>query len=245
MDLIKIKEQDLENSPTDIFEAEELFDHQKVKVEGILHHESTLFVGPRARSIPGKGTLSGYAMITPVYDPNRRGVVLVNRGWVPMAWQKDPAVIAPRNRPERVSVIGVIQPNENPNTMLFKNDPEKEQFQFIDRAAMCQCLGLPEDTPLVMAITDDPSATMTKPQNALDAARRPLMPLGPVTYPLPKHVNDLAMFTTMPQDHMNYAITWGSLFIILAFMARKATTEKASRFKMIGGYNVNEYKTSS
>ena len=39
------------------------------------------------------------------------------------------------------------------------------------------------------------------------------------TYPLPKDLGQLAEFSVMPYDHLNYALTWFSLSVATAIMA--------------------------
>ncbi|PNH03561.1 hypothetical protein TSOC_010384 [Tetrabaena socialis] len=91
-------------------------------------------------------------------------------------------------------------------------------------------LGLPPDTPLLMALSTDPSASVPVHQRSpLDNARAtdpgaPHAPGSAAAYPAPKHVADLLRFTTMPADHLNYGLIWASLCLALAAMGRHAVT---------------------
>ncbi|GLI71652.1 hypothetical protein VaNZ11_016931, partial [Volvox africanus] len=286
-------------------EAEEVFsrdkpllEYDKVKVQGRFLPEYSLFVGPRPRSLPGSGIQPGYIVITPMISTDRKGVVLVNRGWVPAAWKEEaearaaaklqearaanakeepPATattattaatattrswwswlgfgsssrgsqtssaesqptVAVKVVPEPDLVVGVIQLDEKPSNFMPENKPESDEFHFIQREAMTRVLGLPSDTPLVMAISTDPAAVqavhkrspLNEARSAASAAAAAAATAGAdigdagPTYPAPKHVSDLLRFSTMPGDHLNYALIWATLCIALAFMARTAITK--------------------
>uniref|UniRef100_A0A7S3QKM8 SURF1-like protein n=1 Tax=Dunaliella tertiolecta TaxID=3047 RepID=A0A7S3QKM8_DUNTE len=79
----------LESPAQNVFELEDLKETQKVCASGRFVHSRSIFVGPRPRSLPGLGIQNGYFLITPLYDPTRKGAVLVNRGWVPASWNED------------------------------------------------------------------------------------------------------------------------------------------------------------
>ncbi|GIL55343.1 hypothetical protein Vafri_10892 [Volvox africanus] len=297
-ELIRLRGGIAEAEAEDIFSRNKpLHEYDKVKVQGRFLHEYSLFVGPRPRSLPGSGIQPGYIVITPMISTDRKGVVLVNRGWVPVAWKEEaearaaaklqearaanakekPAAttltattaatattrswwswlgfgssnrgsktssaesqptVAVKVVPEPDVVVGVIQLDEQPSNFMPDNKPEADEFHFIQREAMTRVLGLPPDTPLVMAISTDPAAVQAvQKRSPLEEARSAATAaaaatvgadtgdtIGP-TYPAPKHVSDLLRFSTMPGDHLNYALIWTTLCIALTLMARTAITK--------------------
>ncbi|GIL88357.1 hypothetical protein Vretimale_15019 [Volvox reticuliferus] len=297
-ELIRLRQGIAQAEARELFSRDKpLLEYDKVKVQGRFLHEYSLFVGPRPRSLPGSGIQPGYIVITPMISKDRKGVLLVNRGWVPTAWKeeaeakaaaklREAAATTPKEKsaatatatattvattttrswwswlgsggsnrstqpsptepqptpevkvvPEPDVVVGVIQFDEQPSNFMPDNKPEADEFHFIQREAMTRVLGLPPDTPLVMAISTDPAAVQAvQKRSPLEEARSAAATAaaaangieiddsGP-TYPAPKHVSDLVRFSTMPGDHLNYALIWATLCISLALMARTAVTK--------------------
>ncbi|KAK6916227.1 Surfeit locus 1/Shy1, partial [Dillenia turbinata] len=149
--------------------------------------------------------------------------VLINSGWVPRSWrdesvevsQKDeqPSIGASSSAQDTqkrswwmfsykkpkiiedqvpavspVKVVGVIRGSEKPSIFVPPNDPCFSQWFYIDVPAIARACGLPENTIYIEDINEniDPS----KP------------------YPIPKDVNSLNRFSVMPQDLLNYTLTW-------------------------------------
>ncbi|PNW71687.1 hypothetical protein CHLRE_16g664700v5 [Chlamydomonas reinhardtii] len=281
-ELIATRERVATSEPVDIFSLEQPADYDKVSVTGRFLHEYSLYVGPRPRSIPGQGIRPGYLLITPMVAADRKGVVLVNRGWVPAEWKADaqaqaaktiqereareaaakaekdkaasatvaagsgkgggwfgrgkeaakpaPAAVVAPAKPEPVTVLGVIQPDEEPNQFMPANAPDSDEFHYIQREQMARTLGLPADTPLVLVVTSDASAAVPVQQRSPLEQSRAAALGGPedaaaASYPAPKHVGDLVRFTTMPSDHRNYALIWATLCVVLAAMGRTAVTK--------------------
>ncbi|KXZ52421.1 hypothetical protein GPECTOR_9g465 [Gonium pectorale] len=300
--LIASRERAVDSQPVDLFSLPpgERRDYDKVSVRGRFLDEYTLYVGPRPRSVPGAGIQPGYLVITPMVAADRKGAVLVNRGWAPASWRAEAqaaaattlreqqadeearaaaaakteaaaaeatastggaageqavkrswwgrlfggkpkqaeageqgqAAPAAKPKPEVVEVVGVIQPDEEPNRFMPANEPGRDEFHYVQRDALTSTLGLPPSTPLIMAISSDPAAAVaTQQRSPLEEARAAAAAgeddesaPGQATprYPVPKHAGDLVRFTTMPADHRNYAAIWVSLCLVLAAMARSA-----------------------
>ncbi|EFJ39905.1 hypothetical protein VOLCADRAFT_100411 [Volvox carteri f. nagariensis] len=305
-----------------------LKEYDKVLVRGRFLHEYSLYVGPRPRrfailnpdfslvcSVPESGIQAGYLVVTPMVSADRKGVVLVNRGWVPKTWKEEaeakaaaklrasteeaerkaPAPAAtpptathsptaaagrswwrswfgggrgkstaqsepqpaqpqpPKVVPEPEVVVGVIQYDEQPSSFMPANRAEVEEFHFIQRETMARALGLPPDTPLVMAVSTDPAASqavqkrspLAEARSAAAAAAAaagpaagsdaPTSPSAAPDYPLPKYVSDLLRFSTMPGDHRNYALIWGTLCVVLAAMARTAVIKPLRGPRIVDG----------
>lgn len=288
--LIRSRQSVATAEPADLFQlaastqggTAQLPDYTKVSVTGRLLEDYSLFIGPRPRSIPGQGIQQGYLMVTPMLAADRKGAVLINRGWVPKSWKtkadqaaaERQAAAAAREAAEKeaaaaaaaataaaapsrswwggsrrqqaaegqgqgathagakeqpapqppVTVVGVLQPDEQPNQFIPQNQPDADEFHYVQREALAQALGLPASTPLLMALSTDPGAATPMAQRSpLEEARAP-SPDAP-TFPIPKHVDDLTRFTTMPADHRNYALVWVTLCVALGLMARQAVVK--------------------
>ncbi|XP_051115626.1 surfeit locus protein 1 [Andrographis paniculata] len=215
---------------------------RRVQCRGVFDEKKSIYIGPRSRSISGV-TENGYYLITPLVpvldDPKSVGSpVLVNRGWVPRSW-RDKALDASEEKPsssslsistqgtdesprkswwrfwsskeetlehhhpsvDAVEVTGVIRDSEKPSIFVPANDPDAAQWFYVDVPAIARACGLPEKTLYIEDINDK------------------INPSNP--YPIPKDVSTLIRSSVMPQDHLNYTITWYSLSAAVTFMAIK------------------------
>ncbi|XP_024929832.3 surfeit locus protein 1 [Ziziphus jujuba] len=221
---------------------------RKILCKGVFDEERSIFVGPRSRSISGV-TENGYYVITPLMpvpnDPESvSSPILVNRGWVPRIWrdkhlevpqygkhtsEKEPQhvkenetsswwrfwtkkrtnveVHVPDVTP--VEVVGVIRGSERPSIFVPANEPSSSQWFYVDVPAIARACGLPEGTIYVEDINED------------------VNPSCP--YPVPKDINTLIRSSVMPQDHLNYTLTWYSLSAAVTFMAFKRLRPKKSQ----------------
>lgn len=87
-----------------------------------------------------------------------------------------------------VEVIGVVRTSEKPSIFVPANDPGSSQWFYVDVPAIARTSGLPEDAIYVEDINEN-----VNPSNP---------------YPIPKDVNTLIRSSVMPQDHLNYTLTW-------------------------------------
>lgn len=221
---------------------------RKVQCKGVFDEKRSIYVGPRSRSISGV-TENGYYVITPLLpipgDPESlQSPILVNRGWVPRAWRDKSLEVPEDDKPvsgapssstqentkgswwrfvskkakivedkvptiSPVEVIGVIRGSEKPSIFVPANDPSSSQWFYVDIPAIARACGLPDNTVYIEDIHEniDPS----KP------------------YPVPKDIDTLIRSSVMPQDHLNYTITWYSLSAAVTFMAFKRLKLKRSR----------------
>lgn len=85
-------------------------------------------------------------------------------------------------------VIGVVRTSEKPSIFVPANDPGSGQWFYVDVPAIARASGLPEDAIYVEDINEN------------------VNPSDP--YPLQKDVNTLIRSSVMPQDHLNYTLTW-------------------------------------
>ncbi|XP_022136969.1 surfeit locus protein 1 [Momordica charantia] len=222
---------------------------RRVICKGVFDEKKSIYVGPRSRSISGV-TENGHYVITPLVPiPNIpdsvQSPVLVNRGWVPRSW-KEKALEVDQQSSEQSSdiasssiqesersswwkfwskraenlkndvapitpteVIGVVRTSEKPSIFVPANDPRSSQWFYVDVPGIARASGLPEDVIYVEDINED------------------VNPSDP--YPIPKDVNTLTRSSVMPQDHLNYTLTWYSLSAAVTFMAFKRLRQKTNR----------------
>ncbi|XP_042963757.1 surfeit locus protein 1-like isoform X1 [Carya illinoinensis] len=216
---------------------------RRVKCKGFFDEKRSIYLGPRSRSISGV-TENGYHVITPLMPiPNSTESmqlpILVNRGWVPRSWKdrsvedfqsgKQPLATPSVQDSERSSwwrfwspkrqkvevnvpavnpteVVGVVRGSEKPSIFVPANDPSSCQWFYVDVPAIARATGLPENTVYIEDINEN-----VNPSNP---------------YPLPKDVNTLIRSSVMPQDHLNYTLTWYSLSAAVTFMAFKRLRTK-------------------
>ncbi|XP_021292492.1 surfeit locus protein 1 [Herrania umbratica] len=185
-----------------------------------------------------------YVVLLFEYAYSVQSPVLVNRGWVPRSW-RDKSFEVPQEREKSssteavpvqqseqswwwrfwskkpkvvedqapaifsIEIIGVVRGSEKPSIFVPANDPNSRQWFYVDVPAIAVASGLPEDTLLIEDINEN-----VNPSNP---------------YPVPKDVNTLIRSSVMPQDHLNYTLTWYSLSAAVTFMAFKRLKQKKSR----------------
>ncbi|KAJ7565800.1 hypothetical protein O6H91_02G075900 [Diphasiastrum complanatum] len=225
-----------------------------VYCEGQFDEKRSLFVGPRVKIIKGL-TQSGYYMVTPLLPkPSKeesgssfflQPPVLVNRGWVPCSWKDAARVASPQkasldappsngaieekqakkgswwsffSKAEKPGqniagqipierVQGVVRGSEHPNMFVPSNVPETGQWFYVDVPAMARAASLPENTCYIEAMKKSDGASLKD-------------------YPLAKDPDALIHSSVMPQNHLNYALTWYSLSAATTFMAIKRMQKK-------------------
>ncbi|KAL6963009.1 Surfeit locus protein 1 [Sarracenia purpurea var. burkii] len=221
---------------------------RRVVCHGQFDEKKSVYVGPRSRSISGV-TENGYYLITPLIpipnDPKSLQLpILVNRGWVPRSWRdksvevsqndKRPATIESSSAQENersswlrfwskkskineeqvppvtpVEVLGVVRGSEKPSIFVPANDPSAPQWFYVDVPAIARACGLPENSIYIEDTNEN-----VNPSNP---------------YPIPKDSNMLIRSSVMPQDHLNYILTWYSLSAAVTFMAFKRIMPKKKR----------------
>ncbi|KAH0850310.1 hypothetical protein HID58_095646 [Brassica napus] len=182
---------------------------RRVSCKGVFDEQKSIFLGPRSRSISGV-TENGYYVITPLLPiPGDLD------SWRDKAQESTESDSVKNESTEHVSavkpveVVGVIRGGENPSIFVPANDPSTGQWFYVDVPAMARAIGLPEDTIYVEDVHEE-----------IDRSR---------PYPVPKDINTLIRSKVMPQDHLNYCITWYSLSAAVTFMAYKRLKPKATR----------------
>lgn len=178
-------------------------EYTRVCVEGQLDVTRSVRIAPRTTSVHGT-PIPGAVVITAL-TPRRRGAatVLVNRGWAPDTWREPKGGTC-------VKAVGVVRRSETPSAFVPENDAAVGRWHWVDVPAIAAALGLPPDTPLVQLVKEGPPGEQGKGS------------AGATAYPAAVHVGELRGFKVMPQDHVNYAVTWGGLAVATGVLAMQA-----------------------
>lgn len=132
---------------------------------------------------------SGYQVLTPLREAGGR-IVLVNRGFVPLEL-KDPKKRGAGELSGTVHIAGLLRtpPAEKPTWFLPDNRADLNLWFWVDLPAMAKAAGVPDAAPFY-----------------IDADKTPNpggWPKGGVTR------------LELPNDHLQYAITWYALAVAL------------------------------
>lgn len=154
---------------------------------------------------------SGYSIYTPLVMDDGEAV-FVNRGFVPYD-RKDPATRPLGQVEGRVEITGLARTGltAKPSWIVPDNEPGKNVFYWKDMRAMRETSGLPESVPVLAFFVD------------ADATPNPgVLPVGGVT------------IIDMPNNHLQYAVTWYGLAgalaaVVAAWFWRRRRPEKGSR----------------
>lgn len=130
----------------------------------------------------------GYQVLTP-FELSSGGAVLVDRGWVPVE-RKDPASRAEGQLAGPQAIDGIVRLAAGKVWMQPDNEPDKNMWFFVDLPAMKAASGVDVRTDLYV-----------------DAGPAP----NPGKYPVGGQTR-----IELPNDHLQYAITWGLLAAALA-----------------------------
>lgn len=160
------------------------FEFRPVTVTGRFLHDKEMRLVAR----PRQGQV-GYEVLTPLHRVDG-GVVLVNRGFVPMD-RRDPATRPETAGPEAVgkepvTVAGMVRLPAPAGWLQPGNRPGADAWMRVDPPAMAEAAGLTGVLPLVVEALPDP----TRPETVL---------------------NGIAPRVDLPNNHLQYAFTWYSL----------------------------------
>lgn len=131
----------------------------------------------------------GYHVVTPLILDDGKIVVLVDRGWVPSDRQS-PASRAAGQVAGPVTIAGIARAQTKPGLFTPDNRPDQNLWYWADLPAMAAHAGLAQAAPLLL--------------EAGPAENPGGLPIGGQT------------FINLPNNHLQYAITWYSLAVVLA-----------------------------
>lgn len=139
---------------------------------------------------------AGWNVYTPMRIDGQDRLLFVNRGFVPYD-RKDPATRAAGNPDGEVTVTGLARAAaaEKPNSFMPDNDPAKNTFFWRNVTDMAAGLRLPAGTRVLPFFLD----------------------AGPGTAPGGYPVGGVTV-VEVPNNHLQYAITWFGLAAVLAVM---------------------------
>jgi surfeit locus 1 family protein len=148
---------------------------------------------------------AGYQIVTPLLLADG-AAVLVNRGWVPLA-NKDPATRAAGQVAGTVRIEGVVRLSAAKGAFTPDNEPGPNLWFYPDLAQMAASAGLPRIRPVFVEAGPAPNPGG--------------LPIGGQTQ------------LDLPNDHLQYAITWYSLALALAviyglYARRHASGDRSS-----------------
>jgi len=112
---------------------------------------------------------------------------------------------------DTVRVAGVIRAGEQPNMFVPNNQPEIGQWFYVDAPAMAQTMGLPQE------------------MTYMEAVASPAAGDGQKQFPLPKESDAFLKSPVMPQDHLNYALTWYMPWLHSCYCSFLQSCEKSFR----------------
>lgn len=177
----------------------ESYEFRPVTVTGSYLHDKEM----RLMARPRQGQV-GYEVLTPLRRADGGGVVLVNRGFVPMD-RRDPAT-RPDSRVEgEVSVTGLVRLPQPAGWFQPENRPGADAWMRVDPPAMASAQGLSDVAPLVVEALPGPGRA------------------GGILNGIPPQVE-------LPNNHLQYAITWYSLaatLIVIFVLSQRRRSEPA------------------
>lgn len=139
-----------------------------------------------ARSLNGN---PGYHVVTPLRLADGR-TLLVDRGWIPIE-RKDPAQRAEGQIEGPIEIDGLLRLPRAQNWLEPDNEPQNDIWFWVDLPAMGAEIGVPPDRLLPFFLEAGPAA-------------------NPGGFPIGGQSR-----TTLPNDHLQYAITWFALALAL------------------------------
>ena len=162
------------------------FEYGRVKLAGSFVHDKEFYLA--ARSL--KNTV-GLQVVTPVRT-DRDQLVLFDRGWIPQD-KKEPARRAEGQVGGRVELVGVVRRSQERRQFAPENAPERNVWFHVDVPVMRRLAGGTPDARLDSVFLE------------ADSAPNPGgLPVGGQTR------------LDIPNDHLQYAITWFLIALALA-----------------------------
>ena len=208
-DLVRRVEQRLHAAPIPlpaVITNPEALEFRPVTVAGRFLNDKELLLVAR----PRQGQ-AGYELLTPLQRPaeDGGGVVLVNRGFLPM--DKRPPSSRPESRVEgAVTVTGLVRLPQPAGWLQPGNRPGAESWMRLDPPAMAASAGLETVAPLAVEMFPDP-ARGNAPQTGM--------------------LNGIQPLVELPNNHRQYAFTWYSLaatLIVVYVLSQRRRTGPAS-----------------
>lgn len=164
------------------------WDYVRVRVTGTFLHDREAYIGPRLYPGPDGRMQAGVHVLTPLVRGDGGGVVLVDRGWVPLD-RRDPASRANGQVVGPVTVTGIGRKPQDRGFMQPDNRPATREFFWLDMPALAGMAGAVTLSPVVV--------------QADNTANPGGLPIGGRT------------IVSLKNDHLSYALTWYGLALTL------------------------------
>ena len=157
-----------------------------VKLAGSFLHDHEFYLGARSMK-----NVVGLQVMTPLRTDDGK-VVLFGRGWVPSA-RKDPTKRAEAQITGRTELVGMVRRTQIKRQFAPENDPPRNFWFHVDVPLMRKMAGAPPDPVLDTFFVE-----------AGPAPNPGGVPVGGQTH------------LDIPNDHLQYAITWFLIALALA-----------------------------
>lgn len=164
-------------------------EYRRVRVTGEFLHDKEMFLAARSlnRNV-------GFHVVTP-FRLDNGDVVLINRGWIPETWRNPVPHRVQGQIAGRTEVTGILRPGQQQGTFQLDNAPDRNFWFYYDLPAMRAWAGLApgREIPnldrfvLEADATPNPGGSPRGGQTRVD----------------------------IPNDHLQYAITWFSFVVAL------------------------------
>jgi surfeit locus 1 family protein len=162
-------------------------EYRRVRVSGAFDHAREVQVNGLLATQTRGHPLQGFYVMTPlVLDTGAQ--VLVNRGFVPTPL-RNPATRADGLPEGEVEIVGLVRASQEQNSFVPDNIPEREQWLTRDVAQIATARGLDRAAPFYIDAEFD--------------AQAPEWPRGGAT------------ILDLPNNHLQYAVTWYGLALVL------------------------------
>lgn len=162
-------------------------EYRRVRVSGSFNHAGEVQVNGLMSTQTRGHPIQGFYIMTPlVLDTGAQ--VLVNRGFVPTQF-RDPATRSGALPEGEVEIVGLVRASQDHDTFVPENIPAREQWLTRDIAQIAAARGLDRAAPFYVDAEFD--------------AQAPEWPRGGGT------------ILDMPNNHLQYAVTWFGLALVL------------------------------
>ncbi|MFV3127905.1 SURF1 family protein [Niveispirillum sp. KHB5.9] len=164
------------------------WEYRRVRVTGRFLHERETYIGPRLYAGPDGRQQQGVHVLTPLVRDDGAGMVLIDRGWVPLD-RRDPAGRAEGQLDGSVTITAIARVPQDRAFMQPDNDPATRTFFWLDMPALAAIAGVDRLGPLVLQVDATPNPGG--------------LPIGGRT------------IVALKNDHLSYALTWYGLALTL------------------------------
>jgi len=233
--------------------TEDTEEFRRVVVEGELDGNRTVRVGPKVRTseISNNEKIAGFDVITAIREKKKSGggtwlfgrfggsvvdekgdgtvTALVNRGFAERGFEDAKGGLC-------LKTIGVVRKGDGKGYFTPDNVPEKSVWHYVDVRGIGEYLGLvvgggSSHSSSIATLGKDENLNEDKKEKGFVPYVQLIRPIGTTTsmssqQPIPVAEEELMKFSVLPEQHMNYSMTWFSLSAVTLGMASFALLKK-------------------